>query len=286
MSAATRRLRGVILLPILVLGAGCAPFAANPPLPQRAAIETAAAPREPDEFTKVVERADVFYLAADRAAWALREDSGWKLIDALRRGGAFAIGWDAIDTDQQRLLDEAPRTQVAGEDSISRLAFAGSASEREHGRELLRRTHLLGVAQIALRFPQQLSEKLRRGEPLNASERETLPTGFRAPANSDGSSTDSGAAMVRSEFVAEIIVRRLRAHPGEKLLIFIQRSELDAASGAPLFVAQKSNVRQLVLESKQPSKTRTRLLTRNDLPGVPRLFEIEDRAPRTRSDDL
>lgn len=269
-----------------LIGGGCSPFLANAPLPKHGAIEVAAAPREPDEFMRVVERAEVFYLAADRAGWALRDESGWKLIEALRRSGTFAIGWDAIINEQQPLLDEAPRTRVAAEDALSRITFLGSPLEREHGRELLRRTHLLGVAQLALRFPPQILEKLRRGEPLNGSEREVLPAGFKAPEASGESPADERTALVSSEFTAEAIVRRLQTHPGEKLLVFLNRNELEAAHGAPFFVAQKSNARQLVLESKQPSESRARLLTRINARSAARLFEIENRAPGAGSDNL
>lgn len=274
--------RGTLLVPFTLLASGCAFFSANPPLPKGAAVETAAIPRASDEFAQVVARADVFYVPADRAAWALRQESGWKLIEALHRSGRFTIAWDIIGSDQQPLLESGTASGGIDEQTIARIAFVGSQAEREHLRQLLRETGRLGIAQLALRCPREIVEKLRRREALAATERETLPSGFTGP----GRQPPDGEAALNSQFIAERIVQRVRAHPEEKLLAFVERAELENENGVPILVAQKSGVRQLVLESKPVPETRTRLLTRNEHRITTRLLEIENGPPRSGGHDL
>lgn len=274
-----------LLLGTAALVPGCALFNGNPPLPKHGVIETTGTPRALDEFTEVVERADVLYVPADRVPWVLRPESGWKLIEALQKNGAFAVAWDAIASDEQALLNDL-RSDGAVEQLTSQMAFEGPPNERQHCRELLRQTRALRISQLALRCPRELAAKLGRGQPLDATETAMLPTGFTAPGESERTTSDRTGAFISSQFMAEKIVRQLQAHSGEKLLVFLSRQELEEGHGVPFFVAQKTNARQLVLESKPPPQTRTRLLTRKENGTPPRFFEIEDGAPRSRGDDL
>lgn len=265
-----------------MLCSSCSFFPSTPPLPKRGVIETAAAPRAPDEFAEVVARADLFYVPTDRVAWALRRDSGWRLIEELRRVGLFAIGWESVAADEQSMLDDA---QVSPASSGSTMFVLGAPPERQHSLELMRQTRALGVAQLGLRCPRSLEEKMRRGDVLNAAERESLPTGFTTRPADSSAPTDRGTApsiratQLELQFVAEQIIQRLRAHPAEKLLVFLDRHELETTDGVPSLVAQKSNVRQLVLESKGQADPRARLLTGNQRDGPLRLLEIEDGTP-------
>ncbi|MDQ6810146.1 MAG: hypothetical protein M3Z64_12100 [Verrucomicrobiota bacterium] len=266
---------------VAFVGGGCVLFNPNPPLPKHGVIETAATPRAPDEFAQVVERAEVFYVPADRTGWALRQESGWKLIEALRRTGSFAIGWGAIGSEQQPMLDELLRGGSGSAEGLSRVTFLGTQPERERSRELLRQTHVLGVSQLALHCPGEIVEKLRRRELLTPAERAAFPAGFAVPGSEHQPESDEPARTIAfsSRFIAEKIVQRLGAHPGEKLLVFLDRAELENSNGVPFFVAQKSSVRQLVLESNQPSESRARLLTRNESGAAPHLLEVENRPP-------
>ena len=245
----------------------CALFNQNPPLPKRGTVETASTPRAADEFAEVVERAEVFYVAADQVRWATHPEPGWGLIEALRRKGAFALGWTAISSDQQRILDAPPANHRLSADPLSAIRFIGSTPEREHGRELMEQTRGRGVTHLALRCPAELAEKLRRGEFLSAPEREVLPTGYAQSVENNyavGSDGTERAAVLNSQWVAERIVDRLRSHASEKVLVFVAREELENAThSVPALVAQKIGVRQLVLETKLPVESHARLLTSN-----------------------
>ena len=226
------RRSALVILPATLVFGGCAFLAAHPPLPKHSAIETTAAPRDPDEFARVVARAEVFYVPADRAGWALRPEPGWSLIEALRQAGPFAIGWDAISSDQQPLLDRSGGEAVGTAARVAQVVLQGPENERENSRALVLQTNALGVRQVALRQPPSIS----------------LP----AAAGNDG-----------SRWIAERIVAQLRERAGEKLLVFLSREELDHPASVPALVAQRSNARQLILDSRPAADPRAPLLTSN-----------------------
>ena len=62
-------------------------------------------------------------------------------------------------------------------------------------------------------------------------------------------------------FAAERIVTYMSAHPGSRMLIFMHRRDVTGTSGVPDFVAQKVQLRQLILDEGKGSGERPRLLT-------------------------
>ena len=62
------------------------------------------------------------------------------------------------------------------------------------------------------------------------------------------------------QFVADTIANYLREHRSDKVLVFLRRERLGMAEGVPHLVAQKTKARQLILNPRSRSDSRTRLL--------------------------
>lgn len=225
---------------------GCAFNPAKPPLPRHAAIESAATPRRMDEFSEIVARAEIFYLPSDRVRSGAGNGAGARMLEALHRSGAtVALGWGVINADQQPLLDEWNLRSDSGDEMLRRLPLT-STEQRDSLWPLLRTSRELGVPSIALHCA--------------------------APSTQDDRCT------------ADHIVRRYRQQGGGKLLVIIERRDIEAPQGVPYFVGQELGVRQLVLDSKAPPAERVPLLTAAGVTRVTRGLKIVDCTPRAGGD--
>ena len=151
-----------------------------------------------------------------------------------------------------------------------------------------------------MRLPRPLLDKLEAGSPLASEERDYLPRGFTAPAGGFQAYAERASAaaeyneralagayraeVIRRQFAAETIVRQLRSAGGDaRLIVFASSADFADVHGVPFYVAQKLNVRQLVLDRETAQPVRSPLLT-----GLgARLrdsFEVVDRAPRAGRD--
>jgi hypothetical protein len=92
----------------LLLLCDCSYFVRPPPLPRSAAIEPAGSE---EKFAALIQDADIIYFPSELAALHSRSDAAWKLLEALRRRGSFAIGWDSVsgESDRRNYLDEASK---------------------------------------------------------------------------------------------------------------------------------------------------------------------------------
>jgi hypothetical protein len=227
---------------VIVVG-GCAFNPAKPPLPRHGAIESAATPRRIDELSEIVARAEIFYLPSDRIRSGPGAGAGPRMLEALHGSGtAVALGWGVIDADQQPLLDEWNLRPDAGDDMLRGLSFS-STERRDNFGALLRISHEIAVPSIALHCA--------------------------APSAQEDRCT------------ADHIVRHFRQQGGGKLLVIMERRDIEAPQGVPYFVAQELGVRQLVLDSKAPPADRVPMLTAAGLSGATAGLEIVDRAPGT-----
>ena len=262
---------------------GCS-FPGKPPLPRRASIEGGLAPSAGTDFAGLVASAEIVYFPANRAASGARSEPAALLLAALQQTGtAFAIGWDLLDASQQPLLDELPgKTGAAREELISRLELVGTGRAREHCRAVLRDARLAGVSHLALRCPDSVMEKLEAaGRLTEEGEKQSgyapPPGGFEAYAERLAMDGDTShrmlagsyrAHLASQQFVAERIVGYVRSTGANgKLLVFLRASDLEAGSGVPRYVAQKVQVRQLVLDSSGSAPLRTKLLTFQESAG-------------------
>jgi hypothetical protein len=233
------------ILSVIAAG-GCAFNAANPPLPRHGAIESAATPRRMDELGEIAGRAEIFYLPTDRVRSGPGAGAGARLLEALHRSGTpVALGWGVIDAGQQPVLDEWNVRADGGSEVLGSLTFR-STEERESFWPLLRISHELAVPSIALQCAASSAQEER--------------------------------------CTAERIARHFRQQGGGKLLVIMERRDIEAPQGVPYFVAQEVAVRQLVLDSKAPPADRVQLLTAAGVPRAGRGLEVVDCAPRSGRD--
>lgn len=271
---------------------GCA---SKPALPKRAALEAAGSSDARPDYAATVAAADIVYFPAERAASGARSEPAALLLDAFEASGTpFAIAWDIISADQQPLLDELASQQAAAVDNgIARLEIAGTGRAREHCRAVLRETQRAGIRHLALRLPP------RAGTTGAADGRaeEQAAMHFRSPANGletfaermtaaeSLSGRDVAAAyrarVTSQQFASAQIVRFFQTRGVPKLLVFMQTSDLESSDGVPFYVAQKVQLRQVVLGSNEPRSSAARLLTRSRRSGYGRGFEIVDGTPVT-----
>ncbi|MEP6698988.1 MAG: hypothetical protein ABJB09_04585 [Verrucomicrobiota bacterium] len=213
-------------------------------------MESPAAPQNDQYFAELIQQAEIFYFPTELLGPPVASEPAWKFLAALRRsGGSFALGWDLIGGEQQPLLEQWRSREISNDKFMVQIHFAGSVRERENCRAFLRETQSFGVRQLALRPP----------DTVGLSSEVALP-----------------------QFAAEQIAASLSDHPDKKFVAFIHRRELDSARGVPYFVAQKTKVRQLVLDLPPPPSSPPHLLTNHGAAGLGRGFEVVDRAPRAR----
>lgn len=280
----------VLLVLVACAAGGCV---SGPPLPKRAALETAGAPALPTDFAAIVAGADIIYFPVERAASAGRSEPAALLLEAFQNsGGPVAIGWDLIDGTQQPLLDEiAAAPARAREQLVSRLELAGNGRAREHCRAVLRQTGAPGVRHLALRLPESVSEKLRIGAVLTPEEQLLVTTRFNPPAAglekfatqmtaAESLSGRDVAAAYRAraaaqQFAAGQIVRHFEGGGGGKLLVFVHAADVESGTGIPFYVAQKLQLRQLVLGPSTQRNDAAKLLTRAHGHGRGRLDVVD-----------
>lgn len=176
----------------------------------------------------MVQSADIIYYPSESIALTKRSEAAWKLLEALhRRGGSFALGWDAISGEQQVVLDEWAHRSGANASAMPRLHLDAAPGEEESCHAFLRAAskrgaHILALGRPAAEIAKQSSE----------------------------------------EFAAARIGDYFHQHRSEKILVFLRRAQLDGNHGVPHFVAQRTKARQLVLNPRPNATPRARLLAR------------------------
>jgi hypothetical protein len=215
-----------ILLGAAMLCGSCSFFSRQPPLPRQAAIESNT---EGDEkFDALVQSADIIYYPSESVTLRARSEAAWKLLEALQRhGGSFALGWDSISGEQQVVLDEWANRAAATGSAMPKLHLDAAPAEAEKGHAFLRAAVKRGAHVLALGRP-----------------------------------SANIATQSSEEFAAARIADYFREHRGEKILVFLRRTQLDQTQGVPHFVAQSTKARQLVLNPRPASTPRGRLLAR------------------------
>ena len=217
-------LGGCLLLAAATFCGGCSFFSRQPPLPRQAAIESKKAGDE--EFDALVQSADIIYYPSESVSLRARSEAAWKLLEGLQRnGGSFALGWDSISGEQQVVLDEWANRAASNESPMPRLHLDAAPGEEENGHAFLRAAAKRGAHVLALGRP-----------------------------------SSSIATQSSEEFAAGRIADYFREHRGQKILVFLRRTQLDQNHGVPHFVAQTTKARQLVLNPRPTSAPRGRLL--------------------------
>jgi hypothetical protein len=220
------------------LGAGvclllsCSFFSRQPPLPRHAAVE---ATGSDEKFSSLVEDADIIYFPSESVALGSRAEAAWKLLEAVRRrGGSFALGWDAIGNEEKRRDFLAEANNSGGDVLLLHAPASADADGTVRGFE----PPPGGYERFALQFAsRELSEGKLRGM------YETV--------------------LLAEQYAAAKIAAHFREHRGEKILVFLRRDHLGRDHGVPYFVAQKTKARQLILNPQRHRDSGSGLLARN-----------------------
>lgn len=221
-----------------LLGAGvglllsCSFFSRQPPLPRHAAIESTGSD---GKISSLIEDADIIYFPSESVALGSRVEAAWKLLEAVRRNaGSFALGWDAVGSEDKHrdFLAEAGRS--GGEILLLRAPAQVDAEETVRGFEPPPGDFERFARQFSSR---ELSEAKLRGI------YETV--------------------LLAEQYAAARIAAHFREHRGEKILVFLRRDHLGRDHGVPYFVAQRTKARQLILNPQRRRDSGPGLLARN-----------------------
>lgn len=254
------RLRAMIFL-LCAFCAGCGSFN-KPLLPKQGANEPAT--DRNDEWTRIIQNADVIYLPVETISNASGDDSVTKIVQALRDSGApFSIAWQGVERDaENQTTSSEPRWSYSGQ-------------LREQCKTVMRDT--IDTRQLFLGLSRSIRTKLQNGSRLSDDERQLLARGYHTPADgledfAEQLATVRGlqereienlyrAHVIAGQFAAEKIVSFMRDHAGEKLLVFARRRELSGDCGLPAFVRQKLNLREITLDRSRERTVRPRLVS-------------------------
>jgi hypothetical protein len=277
-------------------------FSRQPPLPRRAAIESTPIPAGDEKLTALIQKADIIYFSSESLGPSGGSEGAWKLIEVLKRdGGRFAIGWDAINGEDQPLLDQWVKEGISADAVVARLHLEGATVESEVARRFFREANRYAAQILALRYSPET--RATTSESGSLVSQEIFPGFEPPPGDFEGfkqrlpSSTGTSeaklrvlydAALLREQFAAARIARYFRENRGEKILAFVPEAQLGSNHGVPYFVAQKTRARQLVLYSKSRSTSRARLLAQARFFWRPVLgrgrFEVVNCSPFTAGD--
>lgn len=216
----------------------------QPALPQRARIDNAASALPADELREIVARSDVLYLPMDRLESDEQSGAALRLLNLLQQSTTrAALGWGNVAAELQPLFQEWNGGLLALDPFIARIHFV-SAPQRDAVRRLLRELRDRGLSAVPLAC---------------------------------GAGQPSARSAEALSCTAENIVREFSALGGGKLLVVIDRRDLDASSGVPFFVGQRLQLRQVVFDVHTTEKAR--LLT-----TASRASEIVNAAPGAGGD--
>ena len=253
-------------LTVCVLSA-CAGHNRGLTLPKQGGPVPVSSPRQPtaaeEAYWDQLAPARVIYIGETHNSNSDHEYQ-WDVLKGLKaRGTRCTVGWEMFDVTQQGLMDQWTARQISTEAFLQKTDFQahwGTLSVLYE--KILRWSLAEGVLSVALNAPTALSHKIALGQPLDASEKAMLPSGFRPLPGGYEHFTEQmvgsphAGADVRNLFQAQLlweqtmatrIVEFLAAHPDEKLIVFIGKGHVEDGFGVPAFVMQKTDAAQLVV---------------------------------------
>jgi hypothetical protein len=246
----------------VALTSGCV-TSRNPPLPE---TSTRQSPEpsltEPSGATKLRD-ANIVYVCLTKTP-SPQNDASWRLIEEmLRSPGAASLGWSQISFAYQPLFDEWQARRLPARRLLDRVAPS-------HGAEWLQRALESNVSQVALGAPSELLRKIQQGKALTAEERALIPHEFRLRAEALDNFADRIASsprlrrenlanlfrahVVAEQIVAANIVRFFGVHSGTRLFVILPDDIVLDASEIAAFVAQKLELRQMILDRSKPAR--------------------------------
>lgn len=278
--------------PLLLVAAflsGCG-TAAKPPLPKFALGEAPAPAPNEEAGAGKLRATDVVYFGLTKSS-EVESQSARRIIETLQRGGQrVALGWVALPATEQPLLDRWQEKEISAPQLLEQLTPTGRA-------DWLRQALRPDLLQVALGAPKGLLRKIQAGDTLTPAENAALPQDYRPRPEAFDNFVDRIASSPRlrrynlprlyrahlaaEQMIAENIVRFRREHPDAKLLVFLPDDAMINPQEVADFVAQKENVRQMILDRSGAQRdSRPQLLA-----GSGRTFQIVNRAPETGRHD-
>ena len=244
----------------------CNNFNSRLPLPKVGGPIPVSAPHEqtPAEraYWDQLAPARVIYIGETHTSNADHEYQFDVLKGLKARGIACTIAWEMFDEGQQ-LLDAWDAHHLATDAMLEKTDF-----QRHWGtfsvmyEKILRWSQGEGIPSLALNAPAALSQKLARGQTLDTSEQEQLPTGYRplpggyehfteqmnqAPHAGANLENYYKAQLLWDQTMATRIVEYVNAHPDRKLIVLIGRGHIEGGFGVPAFVSEKTDAPQLLV---------------------------------------
>jgi hypothetical protein len=276
-----------LLLPAAALTSGCGSLA-KPPLPKFAHGPAPSGPAAEEGNAVRLRTADLIYFGLTKNVDCA---PAWQVVKTLQRGGQqVALGWSDLPVTQQPLLDRWAAQEISAPALLAQLERPARPEFRDALSSDLR--------QVALGAPPGLLRRIRAGDSISPNERALLPQDYRSnPAGYDNFVDRVAisprlrryslprlyrAHLAAEQMIAENIVRFRRDHREMKLLVFLPDDIMIDPREVADYVAQKVNVRQVILDRAggQP-KTRPQLLA---AVRSARALQIVDRAPETARD--
>ncbi len=258
-----------------VAGLGCNNLNSRLPLPKVGGPIPVSAPREqtPAEraYWEQLEPARIIYVAETHNSNADHEYQFDVLKGLKMRGVAYTIAWEMFETGEQTQLDAWGTHHLTTDALLEKTDF-----QRHWGtfsvmyEKILRWSQSEGIPSLALNASAELGRKLAQGQPLDASEQATLPTGYHPlPGGYEhfteqmsqnphaGANLENyyKAQLLWDQTMATRIVDYVAAHPDRKLVVLVGRGHLEGGYGVPAFVGQKTDAPQLVVYPGDSSET-------------------------------
>jgi aminopeptidase N len=253
-----RRIVSPCLAVVLGLG-GCA-FRNHQPV----LVEPAGGASNDASLWKSITSADVVYIGEVHNNQRDHEYELQLVKNMLAYHFRIAVGWEMFARTNQPLLDKFDRHQISLEQLLDQTGFKKSWGVYSPVyAKILATTAANGIPNIALNATNRLVHRLAMGQTLNPAEQKQVPTGYKVRpgafenfVNLLGDHPGMAAADLHRYFdaqntwdqtMADSIVEFHRQNPETKIIVLTGRAHVQGGFGVPSYVAQKANLRQLVL---------------------------------------
>jgi aminopeptidase N len=175
-----------------------------------------------------------------------------------------AVGWEMFHRINQPLLDQFDRQRISLNQLLDQTGFKKSWGVYSPVyAKILAATVRKGIPNVGLNATDTLVHHVAMGQALSQTEARAIPTGYRVSSgafqnfvNLLGNHPGMAKADLHRYFdaqniwdqtMADSIIEFHRQNPGTKLIVLSGRAHVQGGFGVPGYVAQKANLRQLVI---------------------------------------
>ena len=263
--------RGIVSLCLgVVLGLGGCAFRNDQP----ATVEPGGGASNDANPWKSITSADVVYIGEVHNNQRDHEYELQLVKKMLAHHFRIAVGWEMFARTNQPLLDKFNRHQISLEQLLDQSGFKKSWGVYSPVyAKILTTSAANGIPNVGLNATDRLVHRVAMGQTLNQTEQRQIPTGYKVRRGAfesfvhllgdhPGMATADlqryfDAQNIWDQTMADSIVEFHRQNPETKILVLAGRAHVEGGFGVPAYVAQKANLRQLVLVP--PSGRRERM---------------------------